>query len=170
MTDQRPYSKTQYIFVQGKVKWFRHTSADDWGFWKHQMWLTPESLEKIRELQAEGIKNVIKKDEDGYFITIRRPTQKMIRGKVIGFAPPDVYLEDGKTPARDIMVGNGSDVTSKLEVYSHPTPGGGTAKAIRWLSSRVDVLVPFDAQNQSDLTEPEKRTQKGLDEQPRQLF
>lgn len=162
------YNKTEYVYVQGKVKWFRYKAPDDWGFWKHQMWMNPASLDKIRELQGEGLKNIIKKDEDGEFTTFRRPVSKVMRGKVVGFAPPLVYEADGKTPITDYQIGNGSDVTTKLEVYSHPTPGGGSAKACRWLSSRIDHLVPFD--NKTDPTESEEKAQRGLDEQPEQLF
>ena len=81
-------SSTEYVFIQGKLSWVRCESPNEWGKWTVCVHPTPESLEKIRELQAAGMKNVIKKDDDGYYTTFGRPTQKMLKGKVIGFAPP----------------------------------------------------------------------------------
>ena len=170
---------SDFIFLKGKSKWFRHQQPDPWGNWKHDLYLDKESIEKIRELQlpknnVQGIKNVLKKDEDGYYVTLRRPQQKMMRGKVIGFAPPEILdgattLPDGSNPPlRDVLVGNGSDIVTKVEIYSHPTPGGGRARAMRWLSSRIDNLVPF--QSREELTDIEEKLTRDLADQPKQLF
>lgn len=154
-------AQTEFINVQGKVKWFRHNIPDTNGAWTHIMYLDAPSLEKMRELQSEGMKNLIRKDEDGWWIRFKRPTEIRLRtGRTIGFAPPEVMLADG-TPAREINVGNGSDVTTRLEVYSHKTPTGGTARAARWLSSRIDNLIPFNGNE--DRNEFEKRAVSGLD-------
>ena len=162
-------SSTEYVFIQGKISWLKNTVPDEWGKWKVTIHPNAESLEKIRELQTEGIKNVLKKDDDGYYTTFSRPTQKMIKGKVIGFAPPEVLQADGKTPLTGILVGNGSDGTVKLEVYSHGTPGGGKAKAARLLSIKVDNLIPFEMNR--DFNPNQKEAVAGLKEvPPEQLF
>ena len=161
--------KSEYIYVQGKVKWFRHEKADlEFRKWSHDMYLNPESLEKIKALKERGLKNVIKKDDDGYYTRFSRPTDKLIRGKVIGFAPPDIFMSDGVTPMRNVNVGNGSDVTTKLEIYEHRTPSGGKSVAARWVSSRIDNLVPFDGRK-GDFTDEEALAAEGLDEQPAQF-
>jgi hypothetical protein len=136
---------------------------DEWGKWKVTVHPTEASLEKVRELQGEGIKNVLKKDDDGYKVTFSRPTQKMVKGKVIGLTPPEVLQADGKTPLTGVLVGNGSDGTVKLEVYSHGTPGGGKAKAARLLSIKVDNLIPFEMNR--DFDDKQKEAVQGLDEQ-----
>lgn len=160
---------TDFMYVSGKVKWFRHTTPNEWGKWSHQMYLNPESLEKIRELQSEGVKNVIKKDEDGYYIRFNRPCEKEVKGKMIGLKPPEVFMSDGVTPLKATNIGNGSDVTTKLEVYSYRVPGQGDsrAKAIRWLSSRIDNLVPFESTR--DFLEDEEKAARGLADQPPQF-
>src|SRR5512146_1709587 len=94
-------AKTDFVYLTGKTKWFRATQPDPWGNWKHDLYLTPASVEKVNELKTtsggiSGIKNELKKDEDGYYIAIRRPTQKMMKGKVVGFAPPEVIDKNGK--------------------------------------------------------------------------
>lgn len=169
-----------YVFLKGKVKWFRAMTPDPWGNWKTDFYPVPESLELIRELQTaksgvNGIKNTLKKDEDGYYITFRRPQQKMMKGKVVGFTPPQVLdgskqNEDGSNPplAEASLVGNGSDATIKLEIYVHGTPGGGKAKAARWDSARIDNLIPYEVKR--DFTELEKKQIEGLASQPAPLF
>jgi hypothetical protein len=149
---------------------------DPWGKWKHVLYLDPESLEKVRELQAQGVKNVLKKDEEGYYTTFSRPGQKVYKGIVKGLAPPEILdgslpkMADGSYPPMrpDVMVGNGSDITTVLEVYEHGTPGGGKAKAARWLSSIVFNLVPFVPTK--DYDEEQKRAVKPLADVKEPLF
>ncbi len=161
------YQKSEYIYLQGKVSWFRPKIPDQWNNWSTQLHPNPESLEKIRELQAEGIKNQIKKDDDGYFTRFKRPVTKETKtGKILSFAPVEVFDADGKP--FDGPVGNGSDATLKIEVYEHGTPGGGTAKAARWVSARIDNLVPFSPD--TDYNDEQKAAAEGVMQQPEQLF
>lgn len=161
------YSKSEYIYIQGKVKWFRPKVPNKWNKWSVQIHPNDKGLEIIRELQSQGCKNQLKKDEDGYFANFSRPvTKETSTGKILSFKPVEVFDRDGNP--FDGNVGNDSDVTLKLEVYSHATPGGGKAKAIRWVSAKIDNLVPFESTR--DLNEYEKEAAEGLDKQPEQLF
>jgi hypothetical protein len=163
-------SNTEFVFVRGKAKWFKHEKPDPTYLkWSHVLYPDNESLEKLRDLQSQGMKNLIRKDEDGWYITLSRPAERKTRdGTRFGMNPPEILMADG-TPLRlGTKIGNGSDVTTKLEVYSHKTPGGGKAKAARWLSTRIDNLVPFEKSR--DFGEEENRAIKGLEEQPEQLF
>lgn len=160
---------TEYVFIQGKLSWVRVQQPNEWGKWTVQIHPNNEGLEKIRELQGEGVKNVLKKDDDGYYTTFSRPTQKMIKGKVVGLAPPEILQADGKTPLVGVLVGNGSDGVVKLETYYHGTPGGGKAKAARFLSLKIDNLIPFELKR--DFTAGQQEVVAGLAEQkPEQLF
>src|SRR5688572_7094049 len=107
--------RTEYILLQGKGKWIRPQSPDKYGNWSMVLYPNPESYNKLLELKQRGLKNEIKKDEDGYFTTLRRPQQKVYAGKVKGFAPPEIVGPDG-LPFH-ALIGNGSDVTAKIEVY-----------------------------------------------------
>lgn len=161
------YSKSEHIYIQGKVSWFRPKVPNKWNKWSVQIHPNDKGLEIIRELQSQGVKNQLKKDDDGYFTTFSRPvTKETATGKILSFVPVEVFDADGNP--FDGNVGNGSDVTLKLEVYSHQTPGGGKAKAIRWVSARIDNLVPFEVSR--DLNSFEKEASEGLDKQPEQLF
>lgn len=161
------YSKPEIIYIQGKVSWFRAKVPNKWNKWSTQIHPNAESLEIIRDKQAQGVKNQLKKDDDGYYLNVSRPVTKETQtGKILSFEPVKVFDKDGNP--FDGNVGNQSDVTLKVEVYEHGTPGGGTAKAMRWISARIDNLVPFEADNH--LTEDEAKAEAGLRKQPEQLF
>ena len=152
------------VYVEGKCKWARTQTPDPWGNYKITLYPTPESLEKIREL---GLKNTLKKDEEGYNVTFRRPTSKLMRGKITTFAPP-IMLDIEGNPLYDVMIGNGSDVTLRLEVYDYTHPVGGKGTAARLAAIRVDNLVPF--QKERDFEEDQQIQVGDLDKQPPQLF
>jgi hypothetical protein len=169
---------TEYVFLTGKLKWVRVNSLNQWNKWSAVIYPNQEGVEKLRELQAEGMKNIIKKDDDGWFCTFTRPnTMRRRDGTVIGLAPPLLLdgtkqLPDGAgfLPMNpDTGIGNGSDGVMKLEVYSHGTPGGGKAKAARLFSIRIDNLIPFEPKR--DFTVNEEGQARNFDEQPKeQLF
>jgi hypothetical protein len=158
---------TETVYIKGKLSWVKTHIPDEWGKWKCTVHPDAEGLEKIRELQGQGIKNVLKKDDDGYKTSFSRPTQKMIKGKVQGLAPVEVLKKDG-TPLVECLIGNGSDGVVKLEVYEHGTPGGGKAKAARLQAIRVDNLIPFTVDKSFD--NKQKETVEGLMEQPEMIF
>src|SRR6266700_176715 len=129
-----------YVFLTGKAKWFKHQLPNKFGNWSHDIYLNDESLERVKELKqdkgkTEGIKNNIKHDEDGDYISLNRPQQKMMRGKVVGFTPP-ILLDRNDEVLYDVAVGNGSDITTKLEYYTYKKPfGEQRGSAIRWAST-----------------------------------
>lgn len=172
----------EFITLQGKTRWFRHVKPEEFkgkSHWKHVLYPDKESLEKIRDLQAQGLKNVLKKDEDGYHINFSRPTKIEWKDRKTGeekftvLEPPQVILADGRTKAPE-LIGNGSDVTTKLEIYEHAIPNSTKkAKAARWLATRIDNLVPYDKTgNPLDgaqyFSAEEQRAVKGLDAVPPQ--
>lgn len=171
MANQR--AKVDFIYLRGKVKYFRYNKPDtkyDPPRWQHVMYLDAPSLEQVRELQGQGVKNVLKKDDDGYFVTLSRHVYRDYRDRITGgikrinFDPPEI--RDSEMKPLNVLVGDGSDVTTKMEVYEHRTPGGGTAKAMRWNSSRIDNLIPYE--DKRDQLPQEEQMTRGLAEQPPQ--
>jgi hypothetical protein len=134
---------SQLIDVKGKIKFIHAVNFNKYDKWS--VTLTPDqpSLEIIRDLQAKGIKNVMKKDDDGYYIQFSREPTKLIRGKVVAFAAPKVFDDKGVLMDGS-KVGRGSDATIRLEVYPHGTPNGGKSHAARWDSIRIDNLIVWD--------------------------
>ena len=161
------FGKTENIYIQGKVSWLRANQPNQWNKYAVQIHPNPKDLEVIRNLQAEGLKNTIKKDDDGYYTSFSRPVSKQYQtGKVQTFAPPEIMDKDGNK--FEGQVGNGSDATLKIEVYEHATPAGGKAKAARWVSARIDNLVPYVTEK--DGFPDQVKAIEGLKEQPEQLF
>lgn len=167
---------TEYIFLKGKGSWVNPTKINEWG--KRTMVLHPdsESLDVVRALQSEGVKNVIGKDDDGYYVRLARPANITIKGKITGMEPPTVF--DGSKPLpgggyaplpSDVYIGNGSDVIVKMEVYTHNIPGqkGKKAKAMRWNSIRVDNLIEY---KKTDFDDVQNLAAEGYEAQPKQLF
>lgn len=159
------------VYVKGKVSWVKAVQPNQWDKWQVTLHPDAESLEVIRDLQSQGIKNVIKKDDDGYYVAFSRPTTIELRkGVLTGVTPPEVVDANG-APMENVAIGNGSDATVKLEVYSHPTPTGGRAKAARWAALRIDNLIPFNRDTDyPDADQSRKEVSEGLREQPTPLF
>lgn len=162
---------TDFVYLQGKCKWFRNKTPNQWGKWSHDLYLDEKSVAKFRELQetqndVQGIKTHLKRDDDGYYVSLSRPVEKIYSGKRTGLVPPSVVDSNGVE--FDDLVGNGSDITSKIEVYVHRVPaGGGRARAIRWVSSRIDNLVPYEGVR--DRKEAEAKMLAGIEDQPKQI-
>ncbi len=131
------------IIVNGKSRWTFTRKLDQNGEWSMNLYPDGPSLEIINGLIKDGIKNQLKKDDDGYFIRFRRHPQKQGKdGRIIQFDPPETLNADG-TICTDI-IGDGSDVSVRLEVYGGKNPfGGGTYKAARLGGVKVQNLVPY---------------------------
>lgn len=160
---------TEFAFIKGKASWIYVKQPSDFGDWRITLHISPEEMTKVLDLQAKGVKNQLKKDDDGYYIRFRRPVELEIKDRVTGLPrkiamrPPEVITinEKGEPELFDGWIGNGSDVEVKLEVYEHKTPSGGKARAARLLGIRVDNLVPFE---QKDWQDKSYRAVKGLAE------
>ena len=144
----------EYIKVKGKLRWTKALQvAETWdgpngpeSHWNVTVYPDSPSLEIIRELQGDGLKNKLKKDEDGWFVKFKRPTKRTIGGKKVDFEAPELTLNG--EPLKE-FIGNGSDAEVTLEVYKHRTPGGGNSVAARLVSVNVTSLVPYEKQEQN---------------------
>lgn len=158
--------KTETILIKGKFKYPpKVVTLSEYNKWTVCMYPDEESMKVINKLKEEGIRNVIKKDEDGYYISFSRPPEILVRGAKVMLAPPEVMDKDGKpimTP-----IGAGSDGYAKLEVYGGPLRTGGRYKAARLVGVRIDNLVPWE---KKDLMMKEIERQQGMVEQPEMLW
>lgn len=160
---------TENIYITGKCRWARTYAPDTtYNKWSITVWPADTiELNKIQKLKAEGIRNELKKDDDGYYMTFSRPIVIETRdGRKIPLQAPKVINAEN-TVITD-LIGDGSDVTIKLDIYGGPQRDGrGKYKAARLDSVRVNNLVPF---TKKELPEREQWQIDGLDEQPTQLF
>lgn len=104
---------TETYFLSGKAKWAKLITPDEkYQNWQTQLYMDEESM-KLYDLSGMGMQK--KKDEDGTYVTFRRPMTKVIKGELIKFDPPEVIDEKGNLLKKPI--GNGSEVTIKVIVY-----------------------------------------------------
>lgn len=164
--------KTEYLYFAGKCKWAKLQAPDKFGKWSVVLYPNKDSLARLKTLK---LKNPIKTDpkfpEEGEFITLSRPVSKMMRGKVMGFAPPLIIIknEEGEDMMEpNCLIGNGSDITIQVEYYSYETPTKEKGYAARLSKVRVDNLIPYKPR--SDLNEEEADAVSELAKQPEQLF
>ena len=148
-----PAPKSTYVQVQGRVKWAQVQSLDlPFGdappTWHITIYPTPASLSVIRDLQSEGIKNQIKKDDENqYFVKFSRPAYREYKGaggvrQRINYLAPIITDREGQ-PFLD-LIGSGSDVTVSLDVYTHSVPNSkNKAKAARLYGVMIDNLIPY---------------------------
>lgn len=149
-----PFDKGQnstLMDFKGKVMWCRLVDLNRYGKWSLDLYPDHDSLEKLRELQAEGVKNVIKKDDDGYHLQISRPpTVEFQKGVVQSVTPPRIRDKDKQPLPANVLIGNGSDGTVTVEVYTHRVPNSEKrAKAMRLYGVTLDNLIPFETTEES---------------------
>lgn len=163
-------AKEVYYF-QGKCKYPKLIKPDlEYRCWSIQTMLTQKSYEDFMKLKEEtdtrvGILNEVKKDDDGYWVNFKRAMSKTFKGKEQLFTPPIILAADGTPWPEGTMIGNGSDVTVKVEFYTFQPPfKKKRGSAIRMESVRVDHLVPYEIKK--DFSEVQLQQVSGLAEQP----
>lgn len=167
--------KSEEVIIQGKGKYIWVVRPNP-QFDDYRLVIYPDnkSLEILKGLKEQGMKNLLRKDDDGYNMQFKRPIKKDIKDrntggmKTITFLPPVVVDENGDIWPNDKLIGSGSDLTVKLEVYSHGTPTGGKAKAARIAGVKIDNLVPYT--KEKDLNDEQREQIKGLDTAPRPIW
>lgn len=158
------FRKEEEVFLKGRIKWCKHIRPDaTYNKWSVVMYVTGTELDKVREWQAMGIKNSVKKDEDGWYITLSRKTSITVKGREVGLEPPRVVDTEGKPI--DQAIGNGSDGTAHCILWSSKNYPG---KNLRWQSLRVDNLIPFNSG--TDYPDGGEGLKTLLAEEPETLF
>ena len=149
------------VQITGKVKFAQTINPGKYDKYSIVLYPDAESLDKINELRKEGIKNELKKDEDGYYIGFHRATFiETHGGRKIPLEAPKIMNKEGAL-VNDI-IGPGSDVTVRLETYGGTGPKG-KYKAARFAALRIDNFVPYVGNN---FTEAERMQTRGLAEAP----
>ena len=160
-----PFDKGQnstIMTLKGKLMWCRLVDLNRYGKWSLDLYPDNASLEKLRELQADGVKNVIKKDDDGYHVQISRPAQvEFQKGVVQSVTPPHIRDKDKQPLPANVLIGNGSDGEVAIEVYTHRVPNSEKrAKAMRLYGVEVHNLIPFETTEEKS---PEENSNEGWD-------
>ena len=129
---------TREVLLSGKAKWAKVYKPDDkYQNWTIQLYMDKDSLTTYQE---SGMSMAVKKDDDGNYVTFRRPMAKLIKNELVKFNPPRVL--DSNNQPFDKNIGNGSDVTLKVLVYDTIKGPGHRLEAVR-----VDKWVEYVKQD-----------------------
>lgn len=125
---------SSYFYLSGKAKWAKLFKPDDkYKNWQIQVYMDADSMKIYDE---SGMTMQKKQDEDGTYVTFRRPEAKVIKDELVKFDPPTVLNSEGNKLEQ--LVGNGSDVTVKVIVYDTMKGKGHRLEAVK-----VNKLVPY---------------------------
>lgn len=132
---------TQAIYIPGKIMWAKGLKSPDpkYGHYSCPLVVTEDYKAKLIEMGSEA---VFKEVEGGFSFKIKRDSKKMIKGRLVEFEPPKVFVTNPEGVDIDVdplTVGNTSKVTVKLVVYDTSHGKKGT----RLEGVRVDELVEF---------------------------
>lgn len=128
----------QTIYLSGEAKWARvFESQMDTKFGeKFHLNLKPDDASRII-LKSSGSRVKAHEEEDGTWYKFSRDNKKEFKGELTVLGPPKVVDKDGTT-SFDKMIGNGSKVTVKLDIYDSKYGKGTRLEAVR-----VDEHVPY---------------------------
>lgn len=125
---------TATYYFQGSCKWAKvHKPDPKYGNYEVNLYMTPESWDLFDQ---SGLRLERRNDDDGEYVTFRRPHTKLIKGEQNVFGPPEVLLDGEVT---DKFIGNGSDVTLKVSVYDTMKGKGHRLEKVR-----IDRLEEYD--------------------------
>lgn len=134
--------KSKVLYLSGKGSWFKLVEPDEYRGtknWKFDFYPDDKSWAAIK---AQGIQKKVKENEDGKFISLARPVAKKWKlkdGESPEFDPPRILGPDDQPWDTSVIIGNGSAVTIKIEVYQ-TSMGPGTRLDV----VRVDDHVPYE--------------------------
>lgn len=109
-------------FFQGPCKWAKVYKPDTKfkpGHYSIDVYLDDDAVKEYKKI---GLRNKVKEDEDGKFVSFRRKLGKWPDGNEIG--PPEVVDKDNNK--FDKLIGNLSEVAIEVRVYDAGDFGKGS--------------------------------------------
>lgn len=127
---------TKVHYFRGKAKWAQlglgpkpEENADkEYEAWKMNLYFDEDSMAEFRD---SGIRLTIKEDDDGRYVTFRRPFSKKIGDELVKFEAPAVKTKEGE-PFTNYL-GNGSDVIIKVLSFDTRKGKGHRLEAVQVL-------------------------------------
>lgn len=104
---------TKFYKFYGDAKWAKVLTPDEkYDNYALDLFMDGKSFELFKK---SGLQLKIKENEDGKYVSLRRPTKKLIKGDLVDFGPPPMVDALGRPFAE--LVGNGSKVAVEVAVY-----------------------------------------------------
>lgn len=147
---------TKTWYFTGTARWAKLKDPDPkYHKYSIDLYMDEEQFLKFKESEAQlKIRNNPDETEEmfqGDYVTFNRPSVRLIKGSTVEqIGPPDLLNAHGEPMDHEILVGNGSKVTLKVDVFD-TAKGKGT----RLVAVRVDELVEFKKKEvDTDIEEP----------------
>lgn len=130
-----------FRYFEGKGKWFHHLRKPDSYEGEAPKWKFDFYPKDWNQFQSLGLRNKVKEDNDGKYVTLSRPT---VAPWGEPMAPPKIIDQEGAEIPPEVIIGNGSEIILKLEVYTYENRRSGKeATASRIDSIKVTNLVEY---------------------------
>lgn len=146
---------TTTLFFTGKTKWCKVRKPDE----KYDTYQCPLYLDASTEnmYKDSGIQLKVHEDQDGKYVVFKRKHVEFnaFKKEQVTNGPPEIKIKRAKEYVAfpDGLIGNGSLVTVKVEVYDTPRRGPGT-KGHRLIAVAVEDLIEYN---------PEPTAPSGID-------
>jgi len=142
---------TKTYYFKGTTKWCKVRKPDEmYNNYQVPLYMTKESWDEFKD---SGVQTRIKTDADGEYTVFKRSHERRVpwEENIVIQGPPEVFiLKDGKAvPFPDGLIGNGSKVTVRVEVYD--TKRG---KGHRLISVLIDDLVEYNPPKDDKIAMP----------------
>lgn len=129
---------TQIVYLTGICNWAKLLEPDKkYKYWGLDLYPDAQSLDKLKKSGAQ-LELRTDKEGKGPFVKLRRVQQKLIKSELVKNDPPNLLDHDNKPLPQETLIGNGSKVTCKIEVFD--TVKG---KGCNLVTVRVDELVEY---------------------------
>lgn len=137
---------TDFVKFTGKANWAKIYEPEEFRGstnWKIDLYLDKKQLEARKKA---GIQSKVYEDENGSYVTFKRPHTKAIKGVMNEFSGPKVIGADGETlvsyhkneagnawvrEGTPVLIGNGSTVEVEVAVYDTQMGKGQRLESIR---------------------------------------
>lgn len=137
---------TEFYKFTGKAKWAKIYEPEEFRGstnWKIDVYLDKKQLDARKKA---GIQSKVYEDEDGTYVTFKRPKTKLIKGVLNEFSGPKVFDKDGETlvsyhknadgtnwerMGNPVLIGNGSTVEVEVAVYDTSMGKGQRLESIK---------------------------------------
>jgi hypothetical protein len=147
-----------YLYFTGIAEWAQVKRPNKFGNWSLNLYVDKPTRKMYKDAGLRGTPKEGNEDYgDGMYLTFRRPVQRRWKNEVVDLTPPKVLMADGTE--FDGLIGNGSKVTVKVEVYEFGAGVGedgkpyGAGKGSRLDTIRIDELVEYVRPENNDNAE-----------------
>jgi hypothetical protein len=170
---------TQYLKFKGKVAWARLYEPDEYnGAVRWCLDFFPDDVDALKKVMHKN--KGFKEGEYGLYTQLRRPTTKLIKGRIVSFTPPIIYDKSGKPivqyvnkhtgdiirsydgisnealirQGEPVLMGNGSVVEVTLCVYATSMGNGSRLESVK-------LIDHIEYRPKETVSEPEEKIEEG---------